>query len=204
MFTNIKWMFFDMGSTLIDESACYEYRLKEFARIAGEKYEIIYDKVLNFYKQNKNGYLELTKIYGVNVPWPTEQEKLYEDACYILENLHQKYKIGIIANQNPGSEERLEKYGILKYIDIVVASGEEQVAKPDRRIFEIAMEKSKCTPGEAIMVGDRVDNDIVPAKALGMKTIWLKQGFGQYWNVQREEEQADAVAESLMEVWGLV
>lgn len=27
------------------------------------------------------------------------------------------------------------------------------------------------------MIGDRIDNDIVPAKALGMKTIWIRQGF---------------------------
>lgn len=43
------------------------------------------------------------------------------------------------------------------------------------------------------MIGDRIDNDIVPAKQMGMKTIWGKQGFGKYWNVEREEEKAKII-----------
>ncbi|MBR4040277.1 MAG: HAD-IA family hydrolase, partial [Clostridia bacterium] len=59
-----------------------------------------------------------------------------------------------------------------KYIDIVVASAEEGVAKPDKRIFEIALERADCKRSEAAMIGDRLDNDIVPANELGMYTIW--------------------------------
>lgn len=50
------------------------------------------------------------------------------------------------------------------------------------------------------MVGDRVDNDIVPAKALGMKTIWIKQGFGKYWKISSEREQADHEVDNLSEL----
>lgn len=70
----------------------------------------------------------------------------------------------------------MEKFGILKYIDVVVASAEEGVAKPDKRIFEIALERAGCKPEETVMVGDRLDNDIVPANEIGMITIWIKQG----------------------------
>ena len=41
------------------------------------------------------------------------------------------------------------------------------------------------------MIGDRIDNDIVPAKQLGVKTIWVKQGFGRLWNITDESEKAD-------------
>jgi FMN phosphatase YigB (HAD superfamily) len=67
----------------------------------------------------------------------------------------------------------------------------------DTRIFEIALERAQCKTEEAIMIGDRVDNDIIPAKALGMHTIWIKQGFGRYWNVMSESEKADQVVCSL-------
>ena len=50
------------------------------------------------------------------------------------------------------------------------------------------------------MIGDRVDNDIVPAKALGMKTIWVKQGFGKYLKKSSESEQADYEVERLAEI----
>ena len=51
---------------------------------------------------------------------------------------------------------------------------------PDRRIFEIALERSGCKPENAVMIGDRIDNDIVPAKQLGMKTIWIKTGIWKF------------------------
>ena len=50
------------------------------------------------------------------------------------------------------------------------------------------------------MIGDRIDNDIIPAKLLGMHTIWIKQGFGQYWNITQEVEKADCVVHSLMDI----
>ena len=43
-------------------------------------------------------------------------------------------------------------------------------------LLEIAMKKAETTPSRSVMTGDYLDNDIVPAKSLGMKTIWIKQG----------------------------
>ena len=89
---------------------------------------------------------------------------------------------------------------MLKYIDLVVASAEEGVAKPDLRIFRIALERAACKPEEAVMVGDRIDNDIIPAKKLGMKTVWIKQGFGGYAELKTVEEQPDYIVNTLAEI----
>lgn len=50
------------------------------------------------------------------------------------------------------------------------------------------------------MIGDRIDNDIVPAKQLGMKTIWVKQGFGSLWNIMDESEKADIEVNNLSDI----
>lgn len=92
----------------------------------------------------------------------------------------------------------------MKYIDLVIASAEEGVAKPDKRIFELALERSNCEPEHAVMVGDRIDNDIVPAKQMGMGTIWIKQGFGKYWVLSGEEEQPEYTADSLKEICEII
>ena len=205
MFNNIKWLFFDVGSTLLDEHIAYEYRLQEIAIAANVPYEYVYDKALEFYKQNKKGDEEVTKLLGVEKPaWHREKEILFEGAKECLETLSKHYKIGVIANQSLGTKERLERHGILKYIDLVVASAEEGVVKPDRRIFEIALERSGCKPCEAVMIGDRIDNDIVPANLLGMHTIWVKQGFRQYWNFTEEIERADYTVNNLWEVCEII
>lgn len=93
----------------------------------------------------------------------------------LLERVKQKLWNWYNRNQPLGTSERLENLGVRKYIDLIIASAEEGVSKPDRRIFEIALERSRCRPENAVMIGDRIDNDIVPAKQLGMKTIWIKQ-----------------------------
>ena len=123
-----------------------------------------------------------------------------EDGEDILEKLSRIYKIGVIANQSLGTSERLENLGVRKYIDLIIASAEEGVSKPDRRIFEIALERSCCKPENAVMIGDRIDNDIVPAKQLGMKTIWVKQGLGSLWNITDESEKADMEINNLSDV----
>ena len=50
------------------------------------------------------------------------------------------------------------------------------------------------------MIGDRIDNDIVPAKQLGMKTIWVKQGLGSLWNITDESEKADIEVNNLSDI----
>ena len=139
--------------------------------------------------------------YGLTkAPWNSDDEFVYPKAENCLCELSKHYKIGIIANQNLGSEERLEKLGLLKYIDLVIASAEEGVAKPDLRIFQIALDRANCKPEEALMVGDRIDNDIVPANKIGMKTIWIKQGFGKYCEPKTEKEQPDYTVKNLNEL----
>ena len=131
--------------------------------------------------------------------WNSEDEYVYPKAEEVLRELSKRYHVGIIANQNLGSEERLEKLGLLRYIDLVIASAEEGVAKPDLRIFQIALGRANCKPEEAVMVGDRLDNDIIPANKIGMKTIWIKQGFGKY-AVPSSEEYPDYTVECLSEI----
>lgn len=201
MFEEVKWLFFDVGSTLVDEHIVYEHRMREIADLAHTTYENVYNNAMELYKQNKKGDLEIAKILGVDLPkWQQEDEILYKDTAKCLKFLSEKYKIGIIANQSLGTQKRLEQYGILQYIDLVIASAEEGISKPDRRIFEIALKRSGCEANNAIMIGDRIDNDIIPANLLGMYTIWIKQGFGQYWNITKEIERADKTVYNLTEI----
>ena len=201
MFTNITWLFFDVGSTLIDEQIAYNHRMQDIAEAANTTYQKVYETAVEFFKQNKKGDLETAKQLGVPLPkWHTEDEILYPDATQCLKNLCHKYKIGIIANQELGTKDRLQQQGILQYIDLVIASAEEGVAKPDEKIFKIALERAACKSGNAIMIGDRIDNDIIPAKNLGFHTIWIKQGFGQYWNITKEDDTPDYTVQNLTEL----
>lgn len=62
------------------------------------------------------------------------------------------------------------------------------------------MKLANCTADESVMVGDRLDNDIIPAKALGMKTVWLKNGLAKYQSSELGEGFADYQISSLTEL----
>ena len=130
-------------------------------------------------------------------------EKLYETAYSVVSGLYGRYKLGIIANQSLGTQERIDKWGIGKYFDVVMASAEAGCAKPDMRIFKMALQKAKCEPNEAVMVGDRLDNDIIPAKKLGMKTVWVRQGYAIYQSIDDESKRPDYIIDTIGELIGL-
>lgn len=52
---NIKWLFFDIGSTLADESKVYEDIFRKIAEAACVSEEYVNQKAIEFYKQNKRG-----------------------------------------------------------------------------------------------------------------------------------------------------
>ena len=64
----------------------------------------------------------------------------------------------------------------------------------------MALKKAECEPGEAVMVGDRLDNDIVPAKKLGMKTVWVRPGYAIYQSINDEDERPDYIVDTIDEL----
>ena len=198
----IQWVFLDMGTTLIDETQAWRHRIRDMIAGTGISFEQFHEKRIAFARQNLNGDAEAIRFFGLTkTPWPKEDEVAYPQAEAILAYLRGRgYGVGVIANQSPGSAERLRGWGLLPYIDVVAASAELGVAKPDRAIFDRALEMARCGPQEAVMIGDRLDNDVAPAKRLGMAAIWIRQGLAVYQDPQWAEGRADAVVEHLLEL----
>lgn len=144
-------------------------------------------------RQGLDGNSAAIQRFGLTkTPWHSEDEIPFSDAQRTLAALRQKgYKLGIIANQPLGTAERLNAWGLRQYFDVIAASAEIGYAKPDREIFEKALELAGCTAEESVMIGDRLDHDIIPANALGMKTVWLKNGLGKYQSTELGNGVAD-------------
>ena len=199
---NIKWIFFDVGSTLVDETEAYNHRAREMISGTGITFKEFDDIRIALAKQGLDGNSAAIKYFGLTkTPWHSEDELPYSDTQSTLAALVDKgYKLGIIANQKLGTKERLDSWGLRQYFDVITASAEIGYAKPDKEIFEKAFELAKCTATESMMVGDRLDNDIIPAKSLGMKTVWIKNGLAQHQNIELGEGVADYQIHSLSEI----
>ncbi len=203
----MKVLFFDVGYTLVNEDAVWEDRCREQAQTdeakkLGLSAADIYHEIEIASISRKPQFRTLIDKYSFKevAPYRTELEKLYKDAPAVIKALSQKYELGIIANQLDGLKERLEAFDLLQYFKYIISSWDIQVMKPDIRIFEYALDKANCTPQEACMIGDRLDNDILPAKALGIKTIWIKQGFGVLQKPLSKSEEPDHSINNLSEL----
>ena len=202
-----KTLFFDVGYTLVDEGAVWERRCEEQA--ATEEAKRLRLSAEAIYKEIENASLArlpqyrtvINKFYFQTVvPYRHELEVLYCDALNVLKMLSEKYELGVIANQTDGLRERLEHFGILRYFTHVISSWDVQVMKPDARIYEYALKMANCLPHEAVMIGDRIDNDIAPAKSVGMRTVWVKQGFGRLQTPLSEKDAPDYIIDHLSEL----
>ncbi len=198
----INWIFFDVGSTLVDETEAYDHRVRDM--IAGTNITFQeFDKVrIALARQGLDGNSAAIKHFGLTkTPWHSEDEIPYSDVHCTLAALRQHgYKLGIIANQKPGTAERLDAWGMLQYFDVIAASAEMGYAKPDKEIYEKAFELAGCIAQESVMVGDRLDNDIIPAKAIGMRTVWVRNGLAKYQDAGFGENVADYQINTLSEL----
>jgi HAD superfamily hydrolase (TIGR01662 family) len=96
----------------------------------------------------------------------------------VLKELRERYKLAVVSNL--GIPEvvpiTLERFDIKKYFDVILASGTVGYRKPSPIIFKEALKALDVLPGETAFVGDSLYHDVQGAKAVGMKTIWLKRG----------------------------
>ena len=203
---SVSWIFFDVGSTLVDEEAAYRHRVRDMIRGTPVTVEHYYEKRVQFAKAGYNGDQKAIEFFGLTkTPWHSEDEVPFPDAAPTLEALKRRgFRLGVIANQEPGTKARLDAWGLGRFFSVIAASAELGVAKPDREIFLRALELAGCEPEHAVMVGDRLDNDIRPAKELGMTTIRIRKGLAVCMKPSCEAEIPDHTADCLAELPALL
>ncbi|MGZ8563496.1 MAG: HAD family hydrolase, partial [Candidatus Limnocylindria bacterium] len=105
-----------------------------------------------------------------------QQEDLYPDALAAIEGLRAAgYRVAIVANQPAARADELRAIGV--DAEVLAMSGSMGVSKPDPAFFARALElMGTPEPGAVAYVGDRIDNDMRPAAAAGMRTVWLRRG----------------------------
>jgi HAD superfamily hydrolase (TIGR01662 family) len=132
--------------------------------------------------------------------WHYEPRDLQPDVRPALEALKDAYRLGILANQQGWIRDAMARDGIEGFFDIWAVSAEVGAEKPDPAIFEYAIGHAGVPAERCAMVGDRLDNDIVPAKSHGMVGVWLLRGEAPDEPTPGQLARADAAVRSLREV----
>jgi FMN phosphatase YigB (HAD superfamily) len=84
------------------------------------------------------------------------------------------YRIGIAGNQPEAAEAALAAAGVRA--DFIASSAGWGVEKPDPAFFAKVAEAAGLPPAAIAYVGDRLDNDVLPAKRAGMFAVFLRRG----------------------------
>lgn len=110
------------------------------------------------------------QLYGIlTVP---QEFDIYPEVEDILESLKESFKLGLVSNIYKTTarwvRRRKNTRKLLSYFSTIIFSCEVEYAKPDKEIFCKALYNLKNSPKNALMVGDSLFSDILPARSLGM------------------------------------
>jgi putative hydrolase of the HAD superfamily len=146
---------------------------------------------------------ELMQIATEN--WIFTPSDLYQDAKACVTALKETgAKIGIVANQPATSVNSLKSDHLFELIDFLGISAIVGIEKPDIKIFELAIKELAVDPTKAIHIGNRIDTDVVPAKKLGMKTVWVRRGEANPDPSADDLKQADITVNDLSNLPALI
>ena len=103
--------------------------------------------------------------------------RAFDGTAELLASIGQSQKVGIVTNNFIDQQEsKLKECGLRGLIDFMVTSEEVGVPKPAAEIFEAALERGGAEPGEAVMVGDSWEVDVLGAQAAGIRPVWFNPG----------------------------
>lgn len=197
----VRWIFFDLGDVLINEDRLrYKiYRMLE-RRLRELSIELTFEEILDAREDlvldhaDQFPYLTIAKQYMPPQQYQSWHREIKDFKHTHIRNdlilvpgvrsavrrLHSDYRLGLIADQPHQTLDFLRKHRLLKYFDVHAISAVVNHQKPRKKIFEWAINQAGCSFDEAVMIGDRIDNDIIPAKQLDMFTVLAR------WNTYRK------------------
>ncbi|HEY2706603.1 MAG TPA: HAD family hydrolase [Caulobacteraceae bacterium] len=205
----IRCVVFDVGETLVDETRHWGDwadwlavpRLTFFAAFGavverGWHHRRVFDVV----RPGLDLAAEQARRAAAGWRYTLEPGDFYPDALPCLSVLRAAgIRVGIAGNQPEAAEASLAALGTPA--DFIASSASWGVEKPDPAFFAKVVEAAG-TPASAIAyVGDRLDNDVLPAKAAGMTAVFIRRGpWGVINAASPEAGAADLHIETLAEL----
>ena len=189
MDSNGRWVCLDVGETLIDETRIWSLWADELGVP-----RLTFLAALGAVIARGGEHRDVFPIFGVD-DWEGRlpaieaayggftSSDLYADALRAIAGLRGAgHEVAVVANQPASRSAELRSIGI--DVEVMAMSESLGEAKPQPAFFERCLEMmGSPAPGSVAYVGDRVDNDVMPAIRAGMRAVWLRRGP---WGVIQE------------------
>ncbi len=189
----IKLIIFDLWQTLAYRKVPYisSKRISEVvkSRIPYKKFVKIFEKSLQL-KSWSSEYLAYTNFCR-NIGLPLQPDlinrvmrlrqlaeshaKLYSYTLPLLKQLKSfGYKIALLSNSSVFETKVIKKTELLNYIDYPLFSYQVGAIKPSPKFFKALLKKTHYKPSQCLMIGDKIGDDVLPPRKLGIKSILFK------------------------------
>lgn len=225
----LKAVLFDLDDTLYRERDFVDQSFRSVAEAmegylsarrkfgqspSGESAEELFGQMIELMEQEGRGEIfdrlcerhdvdipvqELVKIYRETKPvlslYPDGEEFL----CWLEDK---KIKTGLITDGNAAVQRnKIEALGLDRRLDVVLASYDLGLRKPDKGVYEYCLDRLGCRPDEAVYIGDNPLKDFIGARKLGMKTVRIVRPEGLHmWREAKEGYGADKTVNLLTEL----
>lgn len=177
-----RWVCLDVGETLIEETRVWSIWADELGVP-----QLTFFAALGAVIARGGEHRDVFDVFGAD-DWQLRMpaveaayggfaaEDLYPDALRSIAALRDAgLRIAVIANQPAIRLDQLAAIGV--EADVVAMSESMGVAKPDPEFFARTLElMGSPAPADVAYVGDRVDNDVIPAARAGMRAVWIRRG----------------------------
>lgn len=191
----VKAVLFDLDDTLIDDSASYALSIRRLCDDFGFNRDALhaaYNALSPPYwgagdlaAEREALWREALGGCGYDTSLAAEVRDRYlqlrvetsaplDGVGAVLAELSASYRLGVITNGGGDIQPaRLAHAGLAGYFEAIVTSSDVDAGKPDRRIFEHAMQRLGVSPTETWVVGDSPDSDVAGALAVGATGVWF-------------------------------
>jgi HAD superfamily hydrolase (TIGR01662 family) len=180
----IRAVWFDVGEALIDETREYG-TWADWLGIPRHTFSAVFGAVIARGQDYREAFQHFRPGFDLEKERQARIDSglgeylnaldVYADVRPCLEALREAgYQVGIAGNQTVRAGQFIRELNLPA--DIIALSDEWGISKPSVEYFHKLVEVSGHKPDEIVYVGDRLDNDITPAAAAGLRTAWIRRG----------------------------
>jgi len=194
----IKAVVFDVGETLVDETRAWS----ALADLAGITRFTLF-AALGALIERGEDHRAVWNMLGVDQPAGCVVlgvADFYPDALPCVRSVHAAgYKVGLAGNQPMAAEAALRKLDLP--VDFIASSASWGIEKPSPQFFARVCAEAALPPRNVAYVGDRLDNDVLPAKAAGLLAVFIRRGpWGHLHAHLPDIDRADARIDDLADL----
>jgi putative hydrolase of the HAD superfamily len=210
----VEVVFFDIGGVLYDDTVYARSWMRALREHGADFSDEEFDREYAAARAEQSGSFRrrlTTRFLGAEAGlvdveasaakyWSYPPTALYDDVRPCLEELSGAYRLGIIANQPTSIRAAMERDGLVGYFEVWGVSDDLGMQKPDPALFTHVLDIARVEPSRTVMLGDRLDYDVRPARAAGMRAVWVLRGEAPDSPTAEQLAEANASVSSLKEV----